>query len=99
MLASLRPGLPRAVQTLQVGGVLNALGNGLVTPFLLIYLHQVRGISLGLAGLVVGTTALVSIVVTPITGTLADRFGPRATLFVALGALALGFGGYVFVES
>ncbi len=94
----MRPGLPRAVQTLQVGGVLNALGNGLVTPFLLIYLHQVRGISLGLAGLVVGTTALVSIVVTPVAGLLADHVGPRATLFVALGALSIGFAGYAMVD-
>jgi MFS family permease len=98
LLASLRPGLPRAVQTLQVGGVLNALGNGLVTPFLLIYLHQVRGIGLGLAGLIVGTTALVSIVVTPVAGALADHIGPRTTLFVALGALSLGFAGYALVD-
>src|SRR5262249_46134540 len=98
MLASLRPGLPRAVQTLQVGGVLNALGNGLVTPFLLIYLNQVRGISLGLSGLVVGTTALVSLIVTPVAGALADHVGPRATLFPALGALTVGFGGYAFVD-
>src|SRR4051812_32019221 len=95
----MRPGLPRAVQTLQLGGVLNALGNGLVTPFLLIYLHEVRGIGLGLAGLVVGTTALVSIVVTPVAGALSDHIGPRTTLFVALGALTLGFGGCAMVET
>ena len=57
-----------------------------------------RGISLGLAGLVVGTTALVSIVVTPVAGVLADHVGPRATLFVALGALSIGFAGYAMVD-
>src|SRR5207248_10176823 len=34
MVAAVRPDIPPAVRTLQIGGVLNALGNGLVTPFL-----------------------------------------------------------------
>src|SRR3954471_708342 len=89
----MRPGLPRDVQTLQLGGLLNALGNGLVIPFLIIYLHDVRGIAFGVSGLVVGTTALVSLVVTPVTGALADRFGSRAMLFSALATLTAGFAG------
>ena len=46
-LSSLNPRLPRQVQLLQVGGLMNAFGNGLVVPFLLIYLHNERGIGLG----------------------------------------------------
>ena len=46
-LSSLNPRLPRQVQLLQAGGLLNAFGNGLVVPFLLIYLHNDRGIGLG----------------------------------------------------
>ena len=50
-LRSLNPNLPRDVWVLQVGGLTNAYGNGIVLPFLIIYLHNVRGIPLGLAGL------------------------------------------------
>ncbi len=54
--------------TLQAGGLLNAFGNGIVLPFTFIYLHNVRGIGLGTAGLVLGTNAAVSLVAGPIAG-------------------------------
>ena len=60
-LRSLNPRLPRSVQMLQLGGFFNAFGNGLVLPFTFIYLHNVRGISLGIAGLIVATNGVVSI--------------------------------------
>ena len=56
-LSSLNPRLPRQVQLLQLGGLMNAFGNGLVVPFLLIYLHNERGIGLGVAGLILATNA------------------------------------------
>src|SRR6266511_1443183 len=37
---SLHPQLPRPVWLLQVGGLTNAFGNGIVLPFLIIYLHN-----------------------------------------------------------
>ena len=46
-------GLPRSVYVLQAGLVLNAFGNGAAGPFMVIYLHDVRGVPLGLAGLAV----------------------------------------------
>jgi hypothetical protein len=42
-LRSLDPQLPRDVWVLQIGGLVNAFGNGIVLPFLIIYLHNVRG--------------------------------------------------------
>jgi MFS family permease len=98
-LTSLNPRLPRSVQLLQVGGLMNAFGNGLVLPFLLIYLHNERGISLGVAGLILATNAGVSLVAGPIAGALVDRVGGKAMLTVALGFLTLGFTTYAFVES
>ena len=50
-LRSLDPRLPREVYVLELGALVNAFGNGVVLPFLLIYLHNVRGIPFGLAGL------------------------------------------------
>src|SRR5918994_621101 len=98
-LRSLNPRLPKAVQFLQVGGLMNAFGNGLVIPFLLIYLHNERGIGLGVAGLVLATNAAVSLVAGPVGGALVDRVGGKAMLTVALGFLTAGFLGYAFVES
>lgn len=97
-LASLNPRLPRAVQLLQAGGLMNAFGNGLVLPFLLIYLNE-RGIGLGVAGLVLATNAAVSLVAGPVGGALVDRVGGKAMLTTALAFLTAGFLGYAFVES
>ena len=98
-LSSLNPRLPRAVQLLQLGGLMNAFGNGLVLPFLLIYLHNEQGIGLGIAGLILATNAGVSLIAGPIAGALVDRVGGKAMLTAALGFLALGFAAYAFVES
>lgn len=98
-LSSLNPRLPREVQLLQAGGLLNAFGNGLVLPFLLIYLHNEQGIGLGVAGLVLATNAGVSLVAGPVAGALVDRVGAKTMLTIALGFLMAGFGGYAFVES
>ena len=56
-LRSLNPNLPRDVWILQAGGLANMFGNGVIGPFLIIYLHNVRGISLGVAGLVVASNS------------------------------------------
>ncbi|MGH3073223.1 MAG: MDR family MFS transporter [Gaiellaceae bacterium] len=98
-LSSLNPRLPRAVQLLQAGGLMNAFGNGLVIPFLLIYLHNERGIGLGVAGLVLATNAGVSLLAGPVGGALVDRVGGKTMLTAALGFLTAGFLGYAFVDS
>ena len=90
--------LPRAVQTLQLGGLFNAFGNGVVLPFTLIYLHNVRGISLTAAGLVLATNAVVALVSGPFSGPLVDRLGGRRVLALALLLLAAGFGSYTIVH-
>jgi len=92
------PPLPRSVTTLQVGGLVNAFGNGITLPFLFIYLHNVRGIGLGIVGLIVGTHAVVSIVAGPLFGVLIDRLGGRRLLATALGILAAGYALYPLVD-
>ncbi|HXV57985.1 MAG TPA: MFS transporter [Gaiellaceae bacterium] len=97
-LRSLDPRLPRPVWVLSLGGLANAVGNGLAFPFLVIYLHNVRDFSLGTAGLVLATTGAVSLLVGPVVGIVVDNIGGRATLAVALVLLAAGFGSYPLVE-
>jgi MFS family permease len=96
-LRSLDPRLPRSVYTLQVGGLFNAFGNGLILPFLFIYLYNVREIGAGTVGLIVATNAIVSMVAGPAMGALVDRVGGRAMLGASLVFLALGYGLFTIV--
>ncbi|MBA3366145.1 MAG: MFS transporter [Actinobacteria bacterium] len=98
-LRSLNPRLPRSVQTLQLGALLNAFGNGIAYPFLFIYLHNVRGFSLGTAGLIVATNAGVSLFSGPLAGALVDKLGGKKMLAASLILMAIGFGAYPLVHS
>src|SRR5919204_6123793 len=94
---SLNPQLPRPVWLLEAGGVANSLGNGIVIPFLIIYLHGVRHLGLGVSGLVVACLLGSGIVGSPLAGRVVDRIGARATLMASLVLLAAGYGGGPFV--
>ena len=98
-LRSLDPRLPRSVQLLQLGGLANAFGNGITLPFALIYLHNVQGIGIGTAGLILAMNAVVSIVAGPLAGVLVDRLGGRLVLTTALLLLTVGYAGYVLVDT
>jgi predicted MFS family arabinose efflux permease len=97
-LRSIDPKLPRSVWILNLGGLANALGHGLAFPFIVIYLHNVRGFSLATAGLVLATTGAVSLLAGPGVGIVVDRIGGRAALAAALVLLAIGFGLYPLIE-
>lgn len=98
LLRTYFPALPRAVTTLQAGGLVNSFGNGVVYPFLFIYLHNVRGIGLAVVGLVLATHAVASIVAGPVFGSQIDRFGGKAMLAVSLAVLTVGYAGYALVH-
>ena len=78
------PELPAKVWLLQVGVFINFLGNGLVAPFLVIYLHFGRGIPLGLAGSAVSLGGVTAVASGLVAGALADRVGPRNILVAAM---------------
>jgi MFS family permease len=66
---------------------LSCLGSGLTMPFLLVYLHAVRGIPLPAAGLILATIGVTGLIVVPLTGPLVDRVG---ALRAFVGGLLLG---------
>ena len=59
-------GLSRELWLVEVGIFLNYLGYGAVLPFEIIYLHDSRGFSLSVAGLVVALLSGVAVVTAPL---------------------------------
>ncbi len=92
-------GLSRELWLVQFGIFLNMFGYGAVLPFEIIYLHDGRGFSLSVAGLIVGTITGVAVVTVPLAGPLIDRFGARTTTTGAGVALAAGYAGLAFAHS
>src|SRR6266550_559216 len=90
-LRSLDPMLPRQVWLVEAGGVVNSLGNGIVFPFIVIYLHNVRGISFAAAGLALSAGAVGALAAGFGAGTIVDRFGGRNTLLLGLVLQAASF--------
>jgi len=97
-LRSLDPQLPRDVWLLQLGGVANSFGNGVMLPFLVIYLHDVRHFSLGISGLVVSVSAAAQLSAGIIAGPLVDRFGARPVLGAGLVMQSAGFAFFPLVR-
>lgn len=87
------------MRTLFVGQFLNALGNGLTLALLIVYLSKVRDIPLGVATSLLAWQAVLALVVSPISGTLVDRFGPRPVLMGAVLVEAVGIFAYGQVDS
>jgi MFS family permease len=91
-LRSLDPQLPRDVWLLQIGGVANSFGNGIVFPFLAIYLHNVRGFGIATAGIAIALSSLSQLLAGIAVGPVIDRLGARRVLASGLVIQALGFG-------
>jgi MFS family permease len=98
-LHELDPRLPRDVYILQAGGLLNAFGNGVVVPFMIIYLHNVRGIPLGLAGLAAAIQSATALGSGFLAGSLSDRVGPRRVLLASLAVMSAAFGLMALIRS
>jgi MFS family permease len=81
------------------GHLLSAIGRGLTLPFLLIYLSEVRGLSTGQAGLVVGFYGALVLALAPYAGTLIDRFGARRIVIIFFLFEAAGTASLAFVHS
>ena len=96
--AGWRTGLSRPVLILQAGNALNYFGYGLILPFEIIYLHQIRGFSTSTAGLVLAATMGTAAIVTLPTGALLDRYSAKAIVVAGSMASALGYAGFAYVD-
>jgi MFS family permease len=75
---------------------ISTLGRGMTLPFTVIYINEVRGIPLDVAGLLMGLIAVVALLVTIPMGALTDRLGARVVVIggnvaQVLGAVVLAF--------
>lgn len=87
----------RDARRILVGTLLSAVGRGLTLPYLFVYLTEVRGISAGTVGLLVGWMGAVSLVLAPLGGSLVDRLGARRVVLPLFVVAALGTASLAFV--
>jgi len=80
------PRLSGKTRLFLAGNFLSMLGTGLVLPFMIIYLHQARGIALAVVGALLAAGAAVGVLVAVVCGALMDRVGARPVL----GTILLG---------
>lgn len=88
-----------AIRRVLLGNFLSQLGSGLTFALLVVYLGQVRGLGTAVAGFVIAYMAVISLLLMPLNGTAADRFGPRPVLMFGLVVNAAGAALLPFVTS
>ena len=75
------------------GNFVSMLGTGLVLPFMIIYLHEARGIALSVVGGMLAAGAATGVIVVLVCGALLDRVGARLVLgMILLGQVAAEVG-------
>ena len=86
-LSSFWHDLPREGRWLISTVLVQSVGTGLVLPFLVVYLHEVRGFPLETVGLLLSLQAVVGILLVTPAGALIDRIGARLVYASALVAM------------
>lgn len=97
LLRTFNPGLPPRAWILQFGVLINFLGNGMVAPFLVIYLHFGRGIPVAVAGAAVALGGITAVTSGLLAGWLADLIGPRNVLVAGMVCNAAAYLAYTQV--
>jgi len=91
--------LPREGRWLLSTTAVQLLGRGLTLPFTVIYLHEVRGISLDVAGSLMAWIAVVGVLVTGPGGAAVDKLGARAVILAGCVSQLVGVGILAFAQS
>jgi MFS family permease len=75
------------------------IGTGLVIPFWVVYLHEIRGFSLDVVGILLAVMSAAGIASAMPGGPLIDRVGARRTMILVLGLNMAGQASIAFAES
>lgn len=98
MVGSVRA-LSRPVKALLFAMLVNAIGYGLVSPFLGVYLRKNAGLSLSRVGIVLAVLGISQVIATPISGACSDRFGPRVVATISSVVSAIGYLAFLGVHT
>ncbi|MBI5030080.1 MAG: MFS transporter [Chloroflexi bacterium] len=90
---------PRQFWILFGGTLINATGNGMVFPFLTLYLHQKLNISMTMVGVILLIWSSSSLVGQIVGGALTDKLGRKRLMSFSLGANALVLVGFAFADT
>lgn len=91
--------LPREGKWLLSTTAIQLLGRGLTLPFTIIYLHEIRGISLDLAGTLMAWIAVVGVLATGPGGAATDKYGARAVSIFGTACNLVGVMMLAFVDT
>ena len=91
--------LPPASRFLLGINAVSSLGNGLVLPFLVVYLHEAVGLSTRAAASLLSVTSVAAILGGLLAGLAADRFGAATASAANLTVAAIGVASYAFVQN
>lgn len=97
-LGDLLPPLGGRAWWLLAGYTLSNIGSGFVSPFLILYLNEVRDIGLGMAGVVLSILSVAGTLAVPVAGALSDRLGPGRTVVLSLAVAAFGTAGFAIIR-
>jgi MFS family permease len=89
-IASFWHDLPREGRLLLSVVAFEFIGTGLVLPFWVVYLHEIRGFSLDVVGLLLAGMSAAGVATSIPGGTLIDRIGPRRAMIGVLIAAIVG---------
>lgn len=90
--------LPREGRLLLSVVAFEFIGTGLVIPFWVVYLHEIRGFSLDVVGILLAVMSAAGIASTMPGGLLIDRVGARRTMILVLGLNMAGQTTIAFAE-
>ena len=93
------PDLPRPAWILVGGACACYMAVGFVSAFLVLYLHNIRHLPLGAAGIALGAVAFAGLALSPSIGWLTDRVGSKRTLLALLAVGALGAASFIVVHT
>jgi MFS family permease len=90
---------PSAVRQYWTCMAIDCVGYGMYLPLSLLFFHQVTGLSLTRAGLILTVASLLGMSSNALAGALVDRYGARAVLAGGYLVRAAGFGAYALVTN
>jgi len=93
------PSLNRRTWMILIAYAIAQLGAGMILPFMMIYLHNLRSLSMGLAGIIMSSGNITGAILIPLSGHIYDRVGAKLTTISGVLLNALGVLLFIWAHS